>query len=212
MKPDDDPWQHLVALPEPKLAPDFARRVLRQAQMRRWRRQFRRRLIAACVFSAALGFVGTTVIRVRLAQKNTPPQHRGAVTRSAAAAPKSALKPSHGLTESPESPAIDNFVLSGRLGDDSVSADDAATGNTRASGKLPIDSSAPQASQTLVLKAPPTSEERATGALDATVPADPPQPSPPRSPPEESAGLPNAGDAADAPDAAGAQQPAIHLP
>jgi hypothetical protein len=203
MKPDEDPWQNLATLPEPKLAPDFARRVLRQARMRRWRRQSRRRLIVACVFSAALGFAATTVIRVRLAQKNSPAP-KGAVSRSTGAAPKNALKPFDGLAERWVIPTIKNFVLSGRMGGDSGSAD--AAGNGRGSGKVPLDSSTSPASQTLVLKATATSEERATSAPDQTVRADPVQPSPHQSPPAQSAGLHNAADAA------AARQPAIHLP
>jgi hypothetical protein len=204
MKPDDNPWQNLLALPEPKLAPDFARRVLRQARLRRWRRQFRRRLIAACVFSAALGFVATTVIRVRLAKRNTADPPNAATARSAGAIPKRALKPLDGSGERPESPAADNLVLS----EGSSSADDAATRSARGSPKFPNDSSTSKASQTLVLKAPPAREEGAAGALVETLPADPAPASSLQSPPAHSAGLPDA----TANDAAGGRQPSIHLP
>ena len=202
MKPDDDPWGNLATLPEPKLAADFARRVLRQARRRRWRRQVRRRLIAACVFSAALGFFATTLLRVRLAQKNSPAQLNAAVIPSAGAAPESGWKPLDVVAEKPETPAIDNFVPNGRL------AADAAAGNARGSRKLAVDSSSSHASQTLVLQGPANSEEQATGAPDQTVTADPPQPSALKSPRSQSGGRPTATNA----DTAGVRQPSIHLP
>ena len=203
MKSDDDPWEKLVTLPEPKLAPDFARRVLRQARIRKRRRRFRRRLMVACVFSAVLGFVATTVIRPRLAQKNTAQQLSGALTRSGGGVPNSALRPSDGVSEKPESPAINHLVLSGRLVGETASAD-AAIGNAHGTRKLALDSSTSEPSQTLVLS-PSTSDEHAIDTRDGTLPADIREPSI-ESPPAQSAGLP------EAVEAGGTRQPSIHVP
>ena len=200
MKPDDDPWQCLDNLPEPRLAPDFARRVIREAHMRRRRSRLRRRLMSAWVFSAALGFVVTAVIRERLTQRI--PAASSAVSRPIASSNGSS-KPVEALLVSPVERTGHDLMLRGGLRGDSV---DASIGKDRGLRKAPLDTAASAGSQTLVLKSAASVEEQASAAPEDSAGADSRQSATLKSAP---AVHPERPGAADAPRV---QQPAIHLP
>jgi hypothetical protein len=199
MKHDQEPWSEFDSFSEPTLAPGFAHRVLHQARMQKRRRQVRHRLALLCVACAAVGFGATTLIRIWLAKTTAP----GALDRSAgrsAAAAQHNFDRSGRLAKRVESPGLENFISGRRLVDDSAFDDNADTTHASGLGNPAVaGSSTAQGSQTLVIKVPPRSEERATAEPDDIMPADP-------APALRRRQLPAP------PGAASSQQLSIHLP
>jgi hypothetical protein len=167
MKPDEEPLER-DSLPQPLLAPGFARRVIHQARAQQRRRQLRRRLAMVSVICGVLGFCASALIRAHLAKSNAAIE----LGPSVPSIDLSATRPVK-VVEGAEHRGLEDPLLGRRFDGDYPSIN-----NSRAAGAVgsrELGAAVPGAakpSQTLVIKAPERTEEAQTSAPDAAMPED----------------------------------------